>query len=129
MASLTDVREFMEAVTGKLSASRAQELAKDLLKGQGKEQVQKAAQELLDWSNKNRTRVSDLVRKEVSSQLKTIGVASRDELDALTKRVREIERRGGPKRATAKRKTAAKKSTAKPAAVASSAAGPGVGSA
>ncbi len=28
MASLTDVREFMEAAAGKLSASRAQELAK-----------------------------------------------------------------------------------------------------
>jgi polyhydroxyalkanoate synthesis regulator phasin len=129
MASLTDVRKFMEAAAGKLSPSKAQELAKGLVQGQGKEQVQKAAQELLDWSNKNRTRVTDLVRKEVSSQLKTFGVASRDELDALKKRVREIERGGGPKKATAKRKTAAKKSAAKRTAVASSAVGSGGGSA
>jgi DnaJ-domain-containing protein 1 len=125
MASLTEVRKFMEAAAGKLSPAKAQELAKGIMQGQGKEQVQKAAQELLDWSNKNRTRVTDLVRKEVSSQLKTFGVASRDELDALKKRVRELERGGGPKKATAKRKAAAKKGTAKGMGVASSAAGSG----
>jgi polyhydroxyalkanoate synthesis regulator phasin len=119
----------MEAAAGKLSPAKAQELAKGLMQGQGKEQVQKAAQELLDWSNKNRGRVSDLVRKEVSSQLKMFGVASRDEVDALKKRVRELERSGGAKKATAKRKTSAKKSTAKRTSVASSAAGSGGGSA
>jgi polyhydroxyalkanoate synthesis regulator phasin len=129
MASLTDVRKFMEAAAGKLSPAKAQELAKSLMQGQGKDQVQKAAQELLDWSNKNRTRVTDVVRKEVSSQLKMFGVASRDEVDALKKRVRELERGGGEKKSTAKRKTSAKKSTAKRASVASSAARSGSGSA
>jgi polyhydroxyalkanoate synthesis regulator phasin len=128
MASLTDVRKFMEGAAGKLSPAKAQELTKGLMQGQGKEQVQKAAQELLEWSNKNRTRVVDLVRTEVSSQLKTFGVASRDELDALKKRVRELER-GGSKTSTAKRKTAAKKSTAKRTSAASGAAGSGGGSA
>ena len=127
MASLTDVRKFMEGAAGKLSPAKAQELAKGVMQGQGKEQVQKAAQELLEWSNKNRTRVVDLVRTEVSSQLKTFGVASRDDLDALRKRVRELER-GGSKTSTAKRKTAAKKSTARRTS-ASGAAGSGGGSA
>jgi polyhydroxyalkanoate synthesis regulator phasin len=129
MASMTDVRKFMEAAAGKLSPAKAQELAKGLMQGQGKDQVQKAAQELLDWSNKNRTRVTDLGRKVVSSQLKRFGVASRDDVDALKKRVRELERGGGAKKSTAKRKTAAKKSSAKRASVASSAAGSGGGSA
>jgi polyhydroxyalkanoate synthesis regulator phasin len=129
MASLTDVRKFMEAAAGKLSPAKAQELAKGLMQGQGKDQVQKTAQELLDWSNKNRTRVTDLVRKEVSSQLKMFGVASRDEVDALKKRVRELERGGGAKKSSATRKTGAKKSTAKRTSVASSAARPGGGSA
>ena len=130
MASLTDVRKFTEAAAGKLSPAKAQELAKDLMQGQGKEQVLKAAQELMDWSNKNRTRLTDLVRKEVSSQLKTFGVASRDDLDALRRRVRELERGRGPKKATAKRKTAAKtKSAAKRTTIASGAAGSGGGSA
>ena len=127
MASLTYVRKFMEGAAGKLSPAKAQELAKGVMQGQGKEQVQKAAQELLEWSNKNRTRVVDLVRTEVSSQLKTFGVASRDDLDALRKRVRELER-GGSKTSTAKRKTAAKKSTARRTS-ASGAAGSGGGSA
>jgi polyhydroxyalkanoate synthesis regulator phasin len=127
MASLTDVRKFMEGAAGKLSPAKAQELAKGVMQGQGKEQVQKAAQELLEWSNKNRTRVVDLVRTEVSSQLKTFGVASRDDLDALKKRVRELER-GGSKTSTAKRKTAAKTSTARRTS-ASGAAGSGGGSA
>jgi hypothetical protein len=54
-----------------------------------------------------------MVQTEVKSQLKTIGVASRDEVDALRKRVRELER-GQGKKATRKRSTA-KRSTAKPA--------------
>jgi hypothetical protein len=99
------------------------------MKGQGKEQVQKAAQELLDWSNKNRTRVVDLVRTEVSSQLKSFGVASGDELDTLKKRVRELERGGATKKATAKRKSAVKKSAAKRTSPASGAAKSGGGSA
>jgi hypothetical protein len=66
------------------------------------------------WSNKNRERLTSMVQTEVKSQLKTIGVASRDEVDALRKRVRELER-GQGKKSTRKR-TAAKRSTTKPAA-------------
>ncbi|HEX5950431.1 MAG TPA: hypothetical protein VFZ96_05475, partial [Actinomycetota bacterium] len=70
----------------------------------------KAAQDILEWSNKNRQRISDLVRTEVRSQMASMGFASKDEVDALKKRVRELER-GRPKRATAKKRTAAKKTT------------------
>jgi hypothetical protein len=58
-----------------------------------------------------------MVQTEVKSQLKTIGVASRDEVDALRKRVRELEREQGKKttrkRSTAKR-TTAKRATSSP---------------
>ena len=104
---------------------KAQELAKSLTKSksQGRDQVSKAAKDLLAWSNKNKERLTSMVQTEVKSQLKTIGVASRDEVDALRKRVRELERDQGKKstrkRSTAKRSTAkrstAKRSTAKPA--------------
>lgn len=115
MATIGDVRRFMEGAVGKLTPAKAQELARSVMKGAGKEQVSKAAQEILDWSNKNRQRISDLVRTEVRSQMASMGFASKDEVDALKKRVRELER-GRPKRATAKKRTAAKKSpTAKPA--------------
>jgi polyhydroxyalkanoate synthesis regulator phasin len=116
---LEQFREYMEAAIGKLSPAKAQDLAKSLTKGQGRDQVRKTAKDLMAWSNKNRERLTSMVQTEVKSQLKTIGVASRDEVDALRKRVRELERGQGKtttrKRTTVKRSTA-KRSTTKPAA-------------
>jgi len=114
-----EVRRYMEAAMGamgRLTPAKAQDLAKSVAKGQGREQVTKTAKDLLEWSNKNRERLSDLVRSEVRSQVKTLGLATRDDVDALRKRVRDLERGGKParKRSTAKRSTA-KRSTAKPA--------------
>ena len=111
---LEQIREYMEAAIGKLSPAKAQDLAKSLTKGEGRDQVTKTAKDLLAWSNKNRERLTSMVQTEVKSQLKTIGVASRDEVDALRKRVRELER-GQGKKSTRKR-TTAKRSTAKTAA-------------
>jgi len=113
-----EVRKYMEAAMGKLSAARAQELARSMTKGEGREQVTKTAKDLREWSTKNRERLTDLIRSEVRSQMKTFGVASRDDVDALRKRVRDLERaRAGvrtTKRSTAKRAAPKKKST-KPA--------------
>lgn len=100
----------------KLSPARAQEMARSVMKGQTREQVQKFARDLLDWSNKGRQRLTEAVQREVKSQLKSqlksLGVAGRDEVDALKKRVRELERQlgGGATRA---KKPAAKRSRAK----------------
>ena len=77
------------------------------------------AEELLEWSRKNTQRVVDLVRREVQRQLKLVGVATRDELSELKKRVRTLERQvgkpastPGAKKATSK-KPAAKSSSSK----------------
>ena len=116
---LEQVREYMEAAIGKLSPAKAQDLAKSLTKGQGRDQVTKTAKDLLAWSNKNRERLTSMVQTEVKSQLKTIGVASRDEVDALRKRVRALERGQGKKstrKRTTTKRTTAKRSTAKSAA-------------
>jgi polyhydroxyalkanoate synthesis regulator phasin len=115
MTSVADLRKFMEGAMGKLSPAKAQELAKSVMQGQGKEQVQKTAHDLMEWSNRNRQRITDLVGTEVRSQLSTLGVATKDDLDALKKRVRELERAPdrSKKRTTAKR-TTAKRTTAKP---------------
>ncbi len=114
-----EVKKAVGTATDKASASaaQAQELARSLMQGQGKEQVTKAAQEILKWSNRNRERVSELVRSEVASQLKSLGVASREEVDALRKRVRELERAAPAKRPAAKRSTSTSTSakSAKPA--------------
>jgi len=109
----------------KLSPARAQEMARSLMQGQTRDQVQKVARDLIDWSNKSRQRLSEAVQREVKSQLKSLGVAGRDEVEALKKRVRELERQLGggatmakkpAARSRAKKPTSAKKrSTARPA--------------
>ncbi|MGZ4108636.1 MAG: phasin family protein [Actinomycetota bacterium] len=93
---VTEVRKYMEAAVEKLTPAKAQEMARSLLEGQskGREQVQRLAQDLMDWSNQTRERMSEMVRREVARQLKAMGVASRDEVDALKARVRELERGG-----------------------------------
>lgn len=112
---MSEVRRYMDAAMEKLSPAKAQQMARSVMKGQGRDQVQKAAKDLMKWSSKSRDRLGALVRREVKAQLKTMGVATRDEVDALKKRVRELERGGAPKRAAAKRpakKTSAKRRTA-----------------
>jgi hypothetical protein len=107
------IRKNVESAIGRLSPKRAQELASSLMPDQSKEQIAKATQSIMEWSNRNRERVTELVRAEVRSQMNQFGVASRDEVDALRRRVRELERaQAKPKRSTAKR-SSAKRSTAK----------------
>jgi hypothetical protein len=89
---IDDIRKTFDAVIGQLSPAKAQQLAKRYLEpGAAKEQVAKTAGELVDLSQ----RLRDSVRKEVSQQLRSMGAATQDELDALRKRVRDLERAAG----------------------------------
>lgn len=121
---VNEIRRSMEAAIGKLSPTKAREIASSLMQGEGKDQVAKAAQDLLEWSNRNRERLAELVRTEVRSQLKQVGLASRDEVDALRKRVRQLEKaRGGKaavKRSPSKRPSARRPSAEPPVASAAS---------
>jgi hypothetical protein len=109
---LDPMKKAIQASFVILSPAKAQALAKAMMQGQGREQVQKTAQDLMDWSARNRDRLSGLVRDEVRSQLRQMGVASRDEVEALRKRVRELEK---TRRTPAKRskRTTARRSTVK----------------
>jgi polyhydroxyalkanoate synthesis regulator phasin len=96
MSRIDDVRRTIETTLGTLTPAKAQELAKGLLEpGARKEQVAKTAGDLLEWSQKNRQRLRNLVRREIRDQLEQVGVASRADLDAVKKRVRELERNAG----------------------------------
>jgi predicted nucleic acid-binding Zn-ribbon protein len=100
---LDDIRKTFEAVMGQLSPAKAQRIAKKYLDpGAAKEQVSKTAGELVQLSQ----RVRDTVRKEVKSQMRSMGVATRDELEALRKRVRDLERAAGKTAASGRRSTA-----------------------
>ena len=110
-----DLQKFFEETKERLTPARAQELAKQLASGEGRDQVSKLAQAMLDWSQRNRERVSALVRREVASQLKGMGLASHSEVEALRKRVRDLERGAGTatKRSPAKKKSTAKRTPAR----------------
>ena len=115
MSALEDVRKTIEAAIGNLTPAKAQELAKGFADpGTAKEQVTKIAGEMLEWSQRNRDRMRVFVGREIAAQMKTMGVATQSDLDAVKKRVRELERRGGmtaSDRRSATKKPAATEST------------------
>jgi len=89
---LDDIKKTFDAVIGQLTPAKAQEMAKRYLEpGAAKEQVAKTAGELIDLSQ----RLREAVRKEVTSQMRSMGAATQDELDSLRKRVRDLERAAG----------------------------------
>lgn len=111
---LDDIRKTFEAVLGQLSPAKAQDLAKRYLEpGAAKDQVAKTAGELVQLSQ----RLREAVRKEVASQMRSMGAATQSELDSLRKRVRDLERATGMtasgRKKHAARKTPARKSPAR----------------
>ena len=120
---IEDMRKYVEAGLGSLTPSRAKDMARSLLQGQGTEQINRVAGTLMEWSRRSRERITELVQSEVKRQLRAVGVATRDDLDALRKRVRDLEKapsaapapasRSSARRPSAAKKSAAKKSTAK----------------
>jgi polyhydroxyalkanoate synthesis regulator phasin len=109
---IDDMRKTLEATLGLLTPANAQQLAKDMMEpGAAKEQIAKTAADLMDWSQSNRERLNSFVRREVADQMKNVGVATQAELDALKKRVRELERAAGM--TASGRKTTARKSAKK----------------
>jgi polyhydroxyalkanoate synthesis regulator phasin len=121
MTTLEEVRKSIEATIGNLTPAKAQELAKGLSDpGTAKDQVARLAADILEWSQRSRERLRDFIGREVASQLTSMGVASRSDVDALKKRVRELERRAGMtasgRRSAAKKPAARKPAAKKPAA-------------
>jgi hypothetical protein len=114
------IKGYVDAGKGALTPAGARELAKAIMAGASRERVQAFAQDLVERSARNRERVMGLVQREVAKQLKAVGVATKEDLDALRKRVRDLEKaaaassssRSSTTRPAAK-KPAAKKSTAK----------------
>ncbi len=129
---IEDMRKYVEAGLGSLTPSKAREMARSLVQGQGMEQVNRFAQDLMEWSKRGRERITELVQSEVKRQLRAVGVATRDDLDTLRRRVRELEKapastgsspdsrrtaaRKSPARSAAKKSTAKKSTAKKPAA-------------
>lgn len=112
-----EIRSYVEAGLGMLSPSGARDLARSLLDGEGRDRIQKAAQDLLEWSARAGERVAEMIQREVRRQLTAAGVASKDDLDALRKRVRDLEKAssaspGGRPRSSTKSSSATKRASA-----------------
>jgi polyhydroxyalkanoate synthesis regulator phasin len=106
------VRKYVEAGREALTPKKAEDLARSLAK-QGevrKDQVSRLARDLAEWSRRNSERLMEIVRSEVKRQMSRTGVATKDEVEALRRRVRELER-GRPKVSAAKKSSTAKRTT------------------
>jgi polyhydroxyalkanoate synthesis regulator phasin len=100
------VEAGMAAVSGAITPTKARDMARSLAEGEGPKQVNRVAQELLEWSQRSREWISEAVAREVKRQLSAVGIATKDDLDALRKRVRELERASGAKAGGAKKSSA-----------------------
>jgi polyhydroxyalkanoate synthesis regulator phasin len=122
------VRKYVEAGREALTPRRAEDLARTLVReGQARrEQVNRLAGDLLQWSRKNSERLRETIRQEVKRQIARSGVATKDDLEPLKRRIRALEssrsttRRGSSSksprtstRASASRKSASRKSTSR----------------
>lgn len=90
---------------------RAQRIVSDLAKrGESRaKSLQKQAKEVAERSGRSRRELAGLIQKEIQRQIRSLGLATRDEVERLQRRVRQLE--GG----TAKRKSSGtpRKSTKK----------------
>lgn len=96
---------------------RSRERLAGFVEHQVKEQFQRGSAKL-----------TEAVQREVRRQVKVLGVATKDDLDALRRRVRELERRGAAERSAAGKPAAKKARARKPTAKKSVAKRPGTAS-
>lgn len=111
---LDTVRRYVEAGREALTPKKAEELARALIEqGQARaDQAGRIARDLFDWSRKSSERLRDTIRHEVQKQMSRAGVASKNEVESLKKRIRELESktRSPARKATTQRSAARGKS-------------------
>jgi polyhydroxyalkanoate synthesis regulator phasin len=110
MAQTDTLKRYLEtgmAVT-QLTRARAESIVKDLVKAGEvrRDRTQEAVDELVDRSRRNTEALLAVVRKEITSQLSQLGLATKDDLARLERKL--TARSGSSTRAPAK-KAAAKK--------------------
>src|SRR4051794_22282439 len=87
-----------------LTRSRAEGIVKDLVKAGEvqRDQAQDRVDDLLERSRKNTEALREVVRKEIREQLAAIGLATKDDIARIERKLG-----GGTKKATPAKKTAA----------------------
>ena len=114
MAENDMLRRYLDAGIAftQMTAERAENIVRDLVKaGEVQtEQAQQLVEEVLDRSRQNTERLLELVRSEITQQVSNLGLASRDDVERL---VRRLTGGAAAAKKSATRKAAAKKTTAK----------------
>jgi len=89
------------------AGGRAQRIVSDLAKrGESRaKDLQKAAHDIAERSARNRRELASLVQKEIRRQIKGLGLATRDEIGRLQRRVRELEKSATTRRSSAGART------------------------
>jgi len=102
---LDAVRKYVEAGREALTPKGAEDLARSLAR-QGqvrKDQVSKLARDLLAWSRRSSERLRDTIGREVNRQIARSGLATKNDVESLKRRIRKLETAGKPSRKPAAR--------------------------
>src|SRR2546423_682567 len=138
MAQNNTFKRYLDAGTAfmEMPRKRAENIVKEAVKAGElqRKQAQQAVDDLLERSRKNTERLVDLVRREITTQLATLGVATKEDINRLEARLASLSgpkpMPGAPvktqakKAAPAKKTGPAKKTAGKKAAPAKKAAAP-----
>ena len=113
MAQNPLIKRYLDAGMAftQMTQSRAEAIVKDLVKA-GEVQAQRGEElvnQLVERSRKNTDRLLEVVRKEVRDQIAGLGLATKDDIARLEKKMSAAP----AKKAASKKKTGAKKSAAK----------------
>jgi polyhydroxyalkanoate synthesis regulator phasin len=78
----------------KAPGGRAQRIVSDLAKrGETRaKDLQKAARELAERSARSRRELAGLIQKEIRRQIRSLGLATRDDIERLQRRLRDLEK-------------------------------------
>ena len=119
MAQTDLLKRYLDAGLAftQMTQQRAEAIVKDLVKA-GEVQAEQATQrrnELLDRSRQNTEKLMETIRREVREQVRSLGLATQSDINALRKEIAGLKG-GAVKKATAPAvKPAAKKAPAKKA--------------
>jgi hypothetical protein len=115
---LDQIRSLLQSVSGvaEIPRQQAERLARDIARQSGAtaSMVSGIAEDIMRRSRENVEMVRSLIVSEVRNQVKSLGLATRDDLDRLSRRIRDLERVSGPPPRTAKPKRASTAKSTKP---------------
>ena len=109
MAGKDMIQRYLEAGSAftEMTRARAEGIVKELVKaGEVQlDQVQSLVDELVERRRRNADQLLTMIRKEVATQLSQLGLATREDLDALEQRVNQklAAKKAAPKKVAAKK--------------------------